>query len=347
MINGHGDDIFRYDDIRINFSSNVYNHFDHTGLFAHLAKKMPSIVNYPEPAPHSLEAELASMLSIDPTNVMVTNGATEAIYLIAQTYRGNHSTILTPTFSEYADACHLHYHTLHYLSSFSPFKGAGGLSLSNKGSGERLLFLCNPNNPTGTVIPKDKLIALIESNPLVTFIIDASYAPFTRQPLLSAEEAVAYPNVLMLHSMTKEFAIPGLRLGFLTGCEGLLDPIRRQRMPWSVNQVAIDAGHYLIHHRDEFAFDLDALLDEREYVATELKKLGIIDVWPSDTHILLCKLRFGLAADLKDYLAKEHGILIRDASNFEGLDSTFFRIAVQTRQENNELIKAISQWMQE
>lgn len=349
MINGHGDDIFQYKDIRINFSSNVYNYFNHSGLFEYLARRMPRVVNYPEPTPRSLEAELATMLSIEPENVMVTNGATEAIYLIAQTYRGSQTSILTPTFAEYADACRLHNHTIQYLSSFSPFKGAGGLSLSNKGAGEGpspLLFLCNPNNPTGTVIPKDKLTAIIESNPLITFVIDASYAPFTRQPLLSACEAITYPNVLMIHSMTKEFAIPGLRLGYLTGVESLLDPIRRQRMPWSVNQVAIDAGHYLVHHRHEFHFDLDALLNEREYVANELKRLGIIDVWPSDTHILLCKLRFGYASDLKNYLAKEHNILIRDASNFEGLDRSFFRIAVQTRPENEALIRAISQWMQ-
>lgn len=325
MINGHGDDIFQYKDIRMNFSSNVYNHFDHRGLFAYLAKKMPSIVNYPEPAPYSLDAELASMLSIEPENVMVTNGATEAIYLIAQTYRNNPSTILTPTFSEYADACRLHGHAI--------------------GPGGNIYWLCNPNNPTGTVLRKEELLAKIERHPDVTFVIDASYAPFTREPLLSASEAIAYPNVLMLHSMTKEFAIPGLRLGYMTGTESLLDPIRRQRMPWSVNQVAIDAGHYLIHHREEFAFDLDALLAEREYVAAELKRLGIIDVWPSDTHILLCKLRFGYASALKDYLAKEHGILIRDASNFEGLDRTFFRIAVQTRSENDALINAIEQWL--
>ncbi|MBQ0020300.1 MAG: pyridoxal phosphate-dependent class II aminotransferase [Bacteroidales bacterium] len=327
MLNGHGDDIFKYKDIRINFSSNVYNHFDHEGLFSYLADRLDYVVNYPEPSPSTLEAELAMMLGIKADELMVTNGATEAIYLIAQTFRDSTSTIMTPTFAEYADACRLHGHDI--------------------SRGGDMCWLCNPNNPTGTVTPKDELIAKIESHPDVTFVIDASYAPFTRQPLLSASEAAAYPNVLMLHSMTKEFAIPGLRLGYLTGCTTLLEPIRRQRMPWSVNQVAIDAGHYLIRHSDEFWFDLDALLNERKRVEEELKKLGVIEVWPSDTHILLCRLRFGNAAALKDYLASEHGILIRDASNFEGLDRSFFRIAVQTKEENDELIERIAQWMEE
>ncbi len=324
MLIGHGDDIHHYRDIRINFSSNVYNHFDHEGLFSYLANRLDYVVNYPEPSPISLERELASMLDLSSDQLMVTNGATEAIYLIAQTFRGSTSTIETPTFAEYADACRLHGHTI--------------------GRGGEMYWLCNPNNPTGTVTPKEELIAKIEAHPDVTFVIDASYAPFTREPLLTAKEAVDLPNVLMLHSMTKEFAIPGLRLGYLTGCTELLDPIRRQRMPWSVNQVAIDAGHYLIRHTDEFAFDLDALLAERERVAEKMKKLGFIDVWPSDTHILLCRLRFGHAAALKDYLAQEHGILIRDASNFEELDKSFFRIAIQTYEENDQLINAIAEW---
>lgn len=325
MINGHGDDIFKYKDIRINFSSNVYNHFDHEGLFSYLANRLDYVVNYPEPSPQTLEAELASMLGIKPNELMVTNGATEAIYLIAQTYRRGRSTIMTPTFAEYADACRLHEHEI--------------------GRGGELYWMCNPNNPTGTVFPKDELQEKIKKHPEVTFVIDASYAPFTKKPLFTASEATEMPNVLMLHSMTKEFAIPGLRLGYITGCAELLDPIRRQRMPWSVNQVAIDAGHYLIRHSDEFAFDLDALLKERERVEERLKKLGVIEVWPSDTHILLSKLRMGHAEALKDYLANEHGILIRDASNFEGLDKSFFRIAVQKPDENDELVDAIMQWM--
>lgn len=107
MLNGHGDDLQRYKNIRINFSSNVYNHFNHDGLFAHLAACLPRVVNYPEPAPVSLERKLASMLDLNPAEVMVTNGATEAIYLIAQAFQGAASSILQPTFAEYQDACRM------------------------------------------------------------------------------------------------------------------------------------------------------------------------------------------------------------------------------------------------
>ena len=334
MINGHGDDTYLYKDIRINFSSNIYNQFDHEGLFCHLADQLDKVVSYPEPTPLSLETELAMMLSLRPEQVCVTNGATEAIYLIAQTFRRNKSAILTPTFAEYADACRMHEHQLCNIFTIDEIPERA-----------ETLWLCCPNNPTGTVIPKEELVKAIETHPAVTFIIDASYAPFTQQPLITPAEAVTMPNVIMLHSMTKEFAIPGLRLGYITACEDLLHSIRLQRMPWSVNQVAIDAGHYLLMHQDEYQFDVKALMDEREHTASALQALGVIEVWPSDTHILLCKLRMGRASALKDYLAREEGILIRDASNFAGLDDTFFRIAVQSREENEQLIKGIINWI--
>ena len=86
-------------------------------------------------------------------------------------------------------------------------------------------------------------------------------------------------------------------------------------------------------------------MHERQRVADKLSALGCIEVWPSQTHILLCKLRMGKAAALKEYLAKEHGLLIRDASNFEGLDDSFFRIAVQEKTENDLLLHAIEKWL--
>lgn len=339
MIGGHGSDTYKYKDIRIDFSSNIYRNCDHEGLFCHLANELDNVVNYPEPTPQSLEIELAMLLGLKPEEVMVTNGATEAIYLIAQTFRHGKSAVLQPTFAEYADACRIHEHEISniFFTSLAEF--------DRQTYESNLIWICNPNNPTGTVIEKEDLVDFIEKKQDAIFVIDASYAPFTKKPLITPKEAANMPNVLMLHSMTKEFAIPGLRLGYVTGNETLLHQIRLQRMPWSVNQVAIDAGHYLLMHKDEYEIDLDSLIEECERMANKLKKLGVIDVWPSDSHILLCKLRIGKASALKEYLAQEHGILIRDASNFASLDEGFFRIAMQTPEEDDELINAIIEWI--
>lgn len=336
MLHGHGDDLYRYPNITANFSSNVYAHFDHEGLFDHLANRLDDVVNYPEPTPSSLERALAAYDGLASDQLMVTNGATEAIYLIAQTFRRSRSAILVPTFAEYADACRLHEHEVAHIYALSELQPR-----------TQLLWLCCPNNPTGTVTPRDQLMRCIEDHPSTLFVVDASYAPYTDQPLLTATEAVSLPNVILLHSMTKTYAIPGLRLGYTTAHSALTDQLSRQRMPWAVNQVAIEAGGYLLRHADEYTLDVRALLGEARRVADRLNALGVVEVWPSDTHILLCHLRMGKAPALKDYLANVHGILIRDASNFAGLDDTFFRIAVQTPPDNDRLVDAIAAWLSE
>lgn len=333
MIEGHGDDAYKYKAIKMNFSSNVYNHVDHSGLHQYLFQQMESIRTYPEPEPYSLEKVLSEQLHLSDKEVCVTNGATEAIYLIAQTFRNQTSAILMPTFSEYADACRLHGH-----------KVVSIYNLNRLPERVRLVWLCNPNNPTGEVREKDALLACIRQNPQCVFILDQSYEFFTQKELLTAKEAAELPNVILLHSMTKRFAVPGLRLGYFTACEELLHDIRVQRMPWSVNQLAIEAGHYLLRFASEYDIDIPLLLKEKERLVQSLLSIGVMEVWPSDTHYMLVQLRMGRAAALKEYMATEHGILIRDASNFEGLNEHFFRIATQTPEENDKLIEGIKKW---
>ncbi|WP_288153358.1 threonine-phosphate decarboxylase [Phocaeicola sartorii] len=332
MIEGHGDDAYKYKAIKINFSSNVYNHVDHSGLYQYLSRQMESIRTYPEPEPYSLEKVLAERFRLSSEEVCVTNGATEAIYLIAQTFRNQISAILMPTFSEYADACRLHGHKVVPIYNLNRLPDRG-----------KLIWLCNPNNPTGEVREKEALTACIKQNRQRIFIIDQSYEFFTQKALLTAREAAEFPNVILLHSMTKRFAVPGLRLGYITACKELLHEIRTQRMPWSVNQLAIEAGHYLLSS-SQCDIDISLLLKEKERLAQSLLSIGGMEIWPSDTHYMLVQLRMGKAAALKEYLATEQGILIRDASNFEGLNEHFFRIATQTPEENDKLVESIKKW---
>lgn len=416
MIVGHGDDLWRFGrPIVANFSSNVYGGVDRTALKEHLAASLEAISHYPEPEPYTLERALASLHGIAPECVCVTNGATEAIYLIAQAWRGSRSFILKPSFSEYADACRLHGH---FVRPFGSARGDMGNPQCNKvdprgdmgdtlsikeyprgdngdpqgdngdpqgvmgdqqcvmgnargGNGDprgdnqdpqsdnnvipteaarlsggiSLFWLCNPNNPDGRVIPKEQLLAQIANNPDTIFVIDQSYGFFTEEPLLTPAEAIAAGNVLQLHSMTKRYAMPGLRLGYITGSQALIDRIREVRMPWSVNALAIEAGLFLASHPSTAPIDKQALLKEAQRLRDELNAIPGLIVEPTKTHFMLCHLDTGTAASLKRYLAENHGLLIRDASNFEGLDAGHFRIAAQTREENDMLVKAIKDYI--
>ena len=351
MILGHGDDAYRYGrPIRANFSSNVYGHVDLAPLKAHLRARLDAIGNYPEPEPYTLEKALATRLGLDPAAVCVTSGATEAIYLTAHAFAGSQTTILQPTFSEYADACKLYHHQLTPCARKNLFSPGTSPELKEPSAppGPRATcWVCNPNNPTGDVIPKDDLVKTIEDHPKMVFVIDQSYGFFTREPLLSAAEAVTFPNVIQLHSMTKRYAMPGIRLGYMTANPQLLDRIRAVRMPWSVNALAVEAGLYLTAHPDTAPIDLAALLREAERLRGALDALPGLTALPTRTHFFLCRLDRGCAADLKQWLAVNHGILIRDAANFEGLDERYFRIATQTPEENSRLVAVIRQYLKE
>jgi threonine-phosphate decarboxylase len=349
MIQGHGDDAYRFGrPIRANFSSNVYGHVDLAPLKAHLRTRLDAISHYPEPEPYTLEKALADRLGIDSAAVCVTSGATEAIYLTAHAFAGSQTAILQPTFSEYADACALYNHQLFPCARKNLFSPGTSPELKEPSAppGPRATcWICNPNNPTGEVIPKDELVKTIEAHPETVFVIDQSYGFFTQEPLLSTAEAVALPNVVQFHSMTKRYAMPGLRLGYITANPQLLELLRAVRMPWSVNALAIEAGLFLCSHPDISPIDRPALLRETERLRGALDAIPGILVLPTQTHFFLCRLERGRAADLKQWLVEKHGLLIRDAANFEGLDGRYFRIATQTPEENDMLVEAVRQYL--
>lgn len=117
-------------------------------------------------------------------------------------------------------------------------------------------------------------------------------------------------------------------------------------MPWSVNSLAIEAALYCFNHEIEFKVDTSTLINERCRIAKKLQELGIT-TFDSQTNFMLCRLPWSTAKSLKKYLIEKHGILIRDASNFHGLDEQYFRVAAQTTEENDNLIKGIESWLKQ
>ena len=331
MLQGHGDDIYRYGDVRINFSSNIYNHADLSGLKAFLRTRLDVIGQYPEPEPYTLEAAIACKHGVPKECVLVTNGATEAIYLIAQmlAVEGyNHYHIPQPTFNEYEDACRMF-----------------GMTESPDG----ILWLCNPNNPTGKVFPYTPAAFSPSSSPLT--ILDQSYEDFTLQPMMTAKEAVKRGDIIQIHSLTKTCAVPGLRLGYVVSAPSVIERLRRLLRPWSVNALAIEAGHWLIEHDFKAIKNMEAYLAETQRLRRSLNAIPGISVAPTDTCFMLAELVnsqgspistvFPTAFELKDYLIKKHRILIRDASNFRGLTPRHFRVSTQLPEENDELVQAL------
>ena len=332
MIHGHGDDTYRFGSkIRINFSTNIPN-VSHPGLEKHLASHIHIISCYPDPSAGALTSRIAEVSGIGIDNILVTNGAVDAIYSIAQMYAGRRSAIIAPTFSEYADAAHIYRHTVRYIDSVDRLPDVD------------VLWICNPCNPTGSFIPADRLLRIIDSHPDTLFVIDQAYEDYVVDDCISDREVTERSNIVVLHSMTKRYHIPGLRIAYAVAHSDIIGRLKQYRMPWSVNSLAIEAAMYALDHPDEFNMDTVSMVAEQRRVAARLRE-SCIETFPSETNFVLARLPHGTAAALKQWLVDEYGMLIRDASNFYGLTDAHFRIAVQRREDNDMLITAIQQWL--
>ncbi|MDE5878101.1 MAG: aminotransferase class I/II-fold pyridoxal phosphate-dependent enzyme [Muribaculaceae bacterium] len=334
MIDGHGDDLFLYGDkIKVNFSTNIPQSVDHTGLLKHLVDCGDIFRNYPEPAPRSVEQQLADKYGVTTDNVIVTNGATEAIYLLAHAYRDGTSGIIIPTFREYQDACRIFLHNLEFITA-----------LSEVNRDMQMVWLCNPNNPTGRIFDRTELLATSDRFKDILFVVDQAYADYSVSEVLTVDDVIKRNNMVMLRSLTKQFTIPGLRIGYAIGSTCIINRLRALRMPWSVNSIAIQAAHYLLEHSESYKIDASILHSEAIRIAKAMTAMGI-KTETTDCNFILGCLPDSTASELKQWLIDRHGLLIRDASNFEGLSPRHFRVAAQSYEENNLLISALKEWI--
>ena len=385
MLQGHGDDTFQYPDIRMNFSSNIFAHADMSELKAHLCRNIHLIDNYPEPSPHSLEQLIASKTGVSPDSVLVTNGATEAIYLIAQALASVSSAQASasssqasvslvqvesaphiapcthfctgpqPTFSEYADASLLQglkeekwspvtspimpIEPIEPIMPIKPIMPIPSPKPIPQNNPSTLLWLCNPNNPTGSIYTPSEISDLARRYAYV--VVDQSYEGLTLAPMMKPCEAAASQNIIQIHSLTKTYAIPGLRIGYVVASPTVVGMLRGYVRPWSVNALAIEAGRWLLNHDLKAVPDLPAYLEETQRLRQQLNLIPGIETAPTHTNFILARVATTTAACLKDALARHHHILIRDASNFSGLTPHHFRVSAQTPEENNFLVRAI------
>ncbi|OMP76812.1 aminotransferase class I/II-fold pyridoxal phosphate-dependent enzyme [[Flexibacter] sp. ATCC 35208] len=337
MILGHGDDRYLYSrEILADFSSNVYYKGLSIGLVHHLSTQLFRLKNYPEANAQSLQEALAQWHEITPSQVLATNGATEAFYLVAHAWRGQSATVVIPAFAEYEDACRVNDISVSHLE-WSSLK-------QDTTFATELVFLGNPNNPTGALLSVDFLQALLLNNTTITFVIDEAYVDFTHERKSLVNSLDDLPNLIIIKSLTKTYAIPGLRLGYLLSSTDTIAKITVSKMPWSVNALAIEAGLYIVAHKEQLTFNAVDLLQD---TANLMAALSIhVKVMPTQTNFFLCELINGTAADLKAYLVEEHSLLIRDASNFKSLSPKHFRVATQTPEKNALLIKGINAWME-
>lgn len=335
MLHGHGDDGYRYSSkIVADFSTNVWYGGEPAGLKEYIFEKWNDVNRYPEVLAESLQEKIAAHHRLSVGQVLVCSGATESIYLIAHQFAGKRTAIVTPSFSEYEDAC------LSFDHEISSLSWQDALELPRLKAD--LVFICSPNNPTGLIF--NDLQYWLKLNPQCLFAVDEAFIDFTGAGDSAISLMARFPNLLIMRSLTKTYAIPGLRLGYLLAREEVVESLMNIKQPWTVNTLAMAAGHYIYDHFDQIQPPVPQLLSDKRTFVQELQKLECIEVSDSDAHFFLARTLVRNAAQLKDFLIEKHGLLIRDAGNFRGLTRQHFRLATQRPEDNERMINALKEW---
>jgi threonine-phosphate decarboxylase len=337
MISGHGDDSHQYSQtILADFSSNVWFGGTSPELIEHLQKNLHLARNYPEPDAADLCRKMAGSYDVNPTQVLAFNGSVEAFYTIAVAFRGTNSAILYPAFSEYEDACRMHQH----IPTF--FRSDEAESALN--SGINLFWIGNPNNPDGHIFSFQEIEQWLKKYPKTVLVIDEAYAAFIPDFQSAIPLTKTYPNLIVVRSLTKYYAIPGLRLGYVVASEKLAERLRRFQQPWSVNVLAQEAGKFIFDYPHQFFPDTSQICQLSCNFQKAVSQFLNFRVIPSKAPFFLIEMQSGTAKELKEFLVHEYGILIRDASNFQGLNEQYFRVCTRDEKDNQLLISGLFEW---
>ncbi|MBM3238917.1 threonine-phosphate decarboxylase [Candidatus Poribacteria bacterium] len=340
----------------IDFSVNV-NPLGPPALVVDAINKGFALLNrYPDSSSRRMRRKLASYLNLSAENIIIGNGATELIYLISRYYREEinkpNAVIVAPTFSDYQRSVSLvGGQVRHHLLSSEGGKphSAYGFQLDidrliADAIEAEILFICSPNNPTGQLFPKSQIVALTTTLKKTLIVVDEAFLDFTDEPHHNSvcEEVINLPNLIVLRSMTKLFAIPGLRLGYLVAHQNLVEYLNQYKEPWTVNIFAQIAGEMLLDETAYVRKTQELVKAERKFLFNQLKQLSWLTPFPSAANFLLVHInREDLPATILREKLMKKGILIRNCSNFVGLDEQFFRIAVKKHDENLKLISAL------
>lgn len=336
MLEGHGDDVHAYPNIRFNFSSNVYYKGCNEKLVDVLQKEMRSkLNNYPSPTAEELNKKAAFFHNMEEEQILFFNGATEAFYTIAHHFKGATACVFGPTFSEYEDACRAHDIQINWRAR-TTFEEA---TVTDK-----LAFVCNPNNPDGTVVSQETILQFLRKNSETYLVVDEAYIDFTLSTNSVIEQANHFERLIIVRSLTKVFGIPGLRLGYVVASKQTIQQLKQKKMPWSVNGLAIAGGTYIFDNYTQLHFSKEALLEEMDRFKEQLSAITFLQLLPTETTYVLAELKKGTAYDLKNFLALEHDILIRDATNFVGIEGQYIRLSLQNNKANEALLTALKSW---
>ncbi|MCD4807564.1 MAG: threonine-phosphate decarboxylase CobD [Methanococcoides sp.] len=304
--------------------------------------------NYPDNRYLDYREAAAGFLGdgISADNIIPGNGSCETIRLVAECMinSGDVVGIPQPTFDEYEQQCRIMGASIRY------FEHEGLMDITDAALKDvKILFVCNPNNPTGKLLSRDSILELAkrcERNDTLLFV-DEAFSELADPSQSVADVAATNNHLFVLRSLTKNFAIPGIRLGFGVASLEMAKALNTARLSWNLGSVPDVVGTALLNmeggcYSKYLVASREMIAEEREYLTERLSGIYGFEPLPSTVNYVLVDIRELLmdSQELTSRLAS-HGILVRDCSSFYLLDNDYIRIAVRTRGETNRLIQAI------
>jgi len=341
----HGGDIYRHQNV-IDFSSNCNPLGTPPSVSEAIVKSAESIKHYPDVQCQELRCAIEAYEGIPSAQIICGNGAAELLFTLVLARKPKRALLPIPTFAEYEKAlksvsCMITYFKIEEKNDFI----IGNEILNQINDELDILFLCNPNNPTGLLCPDDLLMEILKAchKHQVLFVLDECFIDFLDCPKAHTMKLFLndFPQLFILKAFTKRYAMAGLRLGYgLSANVSLLDKMHQVTQPWNVSVPVQMAGVAALCEVQYVEAAKRLIRQERPYMMQVLKQLGLY-VYDSQANYVF----FGGPKDLFKWCLEER-ILIRDCSNYHGLSKGFFRVAVRTHQENELLLKAFSMFLE-
>jgi len=327
----------------LDFSASINPLGPSPGVYEAIAGELWRIRHYPDPDCGELPTLLAGHLGVARENLLLGNGGAELIYALPRALNIKRALVAAPTFSEYAGAVKAAGGSVSYTGyRHNPGELAGQLP------GYDAVFICNPNNPTGRAFSRDSLMPVIEAAQRsgASVIVDEAFIDFVadRQEKSLMKMAGGTTGLVILYSMTKFFGIPGLRLGAAVASQQTIGLLKKSRDPWSVNALAIAAGEAALRDVKHMSDTLEAVQGERSYLFSAISSITGLKPYPSEANFLLVDIT-GTRLTTEELVERMgmRGIMVRNCSNFEGLEAPCIRVAVRLREENERLVRALGE----
>ncbi|MDG6026969.1 MAG: threonine-phosphate decarboxylase [Candidatus Brocadia sp.] len=303
------------------------------------------ILHYPDIDCIDLRKAISQKIGHAEDEIIAGNGSTELFYLIPRALRPKKGIVFQPTFNEFAEA--LKSSHAEVLNTILKEEDNFCFTYSANDFHDKkadMVFFCNPNNPTGQLVEKDVILDMVRQHPHIIFVVDEAFIDFVDEPEKYSviDETGTTGNLIVVRSLTKFYGFPGLRIGYLVARQDVAKKLMEYKEPWTVNTFAQYAAMVALEDREFVLKSRELIFREQSYLFSELSGIsGLVPYKPTANYFFI-KIRDG--GITSSWLRKQllnYGIAIRDCSNFTGLNDTYFRVAVRTREENMRLVAAL------